>query len=426
MKRVNSFVLFGRAFKYARRDFWVSIQVLFWITLALAVVFYFVEHAAQPEEYSNPWQAFVWAITRYIGDPGHFAGSGPVTLTGRYIDTVIGILKILIFAVPAGLVANGFRKAMDEEKRRQQLVTFSDRLHKAFRRKQDRYTRLKVVPRFVSITDIQAQQRMDVKDILDTIDFCQDFRLRNLATTQNITERPQDRLVVEHFTLQPSKDYGCHSNVTIVSTSSPSECGIGHFAYYLALFGGFNYVSREFEQSADMPRSYYLISDEEAEPQLQHFLADLRQLSGSADKWVIFMLSASGAEEPVHHSQFHFVHNVQQKLQQQPTTTLHEEQFRQLYGTLSSMLESDFGLRSDLDECYKPVGKNNIAMRLGAGCTCNAFTLRTAFSVTVWDDRDIAILRRMADIINQVIGTGKAIDDDNRWKRDGFGFTAEP
>ena len=117
MKRTSSFVLFGRAFKNAQNDFWVSIQVLFWVTIVLTIVFYFVEHSAQPEEYSNPWDAFVWAITRYIGDPGHFAGKGPITLTGRYIDTFIGILKILIFAVPAGLVANGFKKAMDDDKR---------------------------------------------------------------------------------------------------------------------------------------------------------------------------------------------------------------------------------------------------------------------------------------------------------------------
>ena len=425
MNRANSFVLFGRAFKYARRDFWVSIQVLFWITLALTIVFYYVEHTAQPDEYSNPWEAFVWAVTRYIGDPGHFAGNGPVTLTGRYIDTFIGILKILIFAVPAGLVANGFRKAMDEEKRRQQLLMFSDRLHKAFRRKQDRYTKLKVVPRFVSIADIQARQRMDVKDILDTIDFCRDFRLRNLATTQTITEHPQDRLVVEQFPLQCPTSYGCRidrqSDITIVSTSSTSECGIGHFAYHLALYGGFNYVSRDYEQNPDTPRSYYLISDEEAEPQLQTFLSDLQAMSDER-KWFIFLLSASGADEPTHSTQFHFVHQVQQKLGIQPTTTMQEEQFRQLYDQMSTMLERDFGLRSDLDECYKPVGKNNVAVRIGGGKTCNAFTLRTAFSVTVWDDRNIAILRRMAEVINECIGTGKAIDDDSRWKYDGFGY----
>jgi hypothetical protein len=37
MKRTNSFVLFGRAFKNARKDFWVSIQVLLVATIVLAI-----------------------------------------------------------------------------------------------------------------------------------------------------------------------------------------------------------------------------------------------------------------------------------------------------------------------------------------------------------------------------------------------------
>lgn len=81
MKRTNSFILFGRAFKNARKDFWVSIQVLFWVTVLLAIAFYFVEHVAQPDEYGNPWDAFVWAVTRYIGDPGNFAGKGNCSTT---------------------------------------------------------------------------------------------------------------------------------------------------------------------------------------------------------------------------------------------------------------------------------------------------------------------------------------------------------
>jgi voltage-gated potassium channel len=426
MKRTNSFVLFGRAFKNAKNDFWVSIQVLLVATFVLALLFYFVEHTAQPEEYKNPWDAFVWAITRYIGDPGKFAGKGPVTLVGRYIDTFIGILKILIFAVPAGLVANGFRQAMADDKRKHQLAGFSERLKKAFRRKQCRYTRYKVVPRFVSIVDIEASQRMTTKDILDTIDFCKDFRLRNLATTQSLSEHPQDRLIVEHFPLEGHTSYGCKinrgSDITIVSTSSVSEAGIGNFSYYLAQFGGFNYISKELEQNPDEPRSYYIIGDEHGEPQIEDFLNDLRALTHGENKWAVMMLSASGADEPQHPTQFHFVHQVQKKLEVQPTTTIQEDKFNQLYQALSQMLEEEFQLKSDLDELYLPVGKKNIAMQIGGGKECNAFTLRTAFSVTEWDDRYIAIVRRIAEIINLQIGTGKAIEEDKAWKENAMGF----
>lgn len=426
MKRTNSFVLFGRAFKNAKNDFWVSIQVLLVATFVLALLFYFVEHTAQPEEYKNPWDAFVWAITRYIGDPGHFAGKGPITLAGRYIDTFIGILKILIFAVPAGLVANGFRKAMEDDKRKRQLVGFSERMRKAFRRKQCRYTRYKVVPRYVSIVDIEAAQRMTTKDILDTIDFCKDFRLRNLATTQSLSEHPQDRLIVEHFPLEGHTSYGCKidrgSNVTIVSTSSVSEAGIGNFSYYLAQFGGFNYISKEFEQNPDEPHSYYIVGDEHGEPQLEDFLNDLRELTRGEDKWAVMMLSASGADEPLHPTQFHFVHQVQKKLNAQPTTTIQEEKFIQMYQLLNQMLEEEFHLKSDLDELYLPVGKKNIAMHIGGGKECNAFTLRTAFSVTEWDDRYVAIVRKIAEIINLQVGTGKSIEEDKAWKESAMGF----
>ena len=52
----KAFVLFGRAFKNAKKDFWISIQVLFWVSLVLSFIFYFVEHTAQPDEYRNWWQ----------------------------------------------------------------------------------------------------------------------------------------------------------------------------------------------------------------------------------------------------------------------------------------------------------------------------------------------------------------------------------
>ena len=169
MKRTNSFVLFGRAFKNAKNDFWVSIQVLLVATFVLALLFYFVEHTAQPEEYKNPWDAFVWAITRYIGDPGHFAGKGPVTLTGRYIDTFIGILKILIFAVPAGLVANGFRQTMADDKRKRHLEECRMKIRKSFRRILNKKTQYRVIPRRMPIITLQAKKGMNEKDIIDTV-----------------------------------------------------------------------------------------------------------------------------------------------------------------------------------------------------------------------------------------------------------------
>ena len=438
--KTNSFVLFGRAFKNAKKDFWVSIQVLFWITIALALLFWWVEGVAQPSEYGGIFgliQSFIWAVTRYIGDPGHFAGNGPVTLAGRWIDTSIGILKILIFAVPAGLVANGFRKAMDDEKRKNELLDLSKKLHNSFRRVQDPHTLYKTVPVKVSIATIQADQRIDTKDILDAVDFCDDLRLRNLASTYSINEEPQDRLVVELFPLTKDSTYGCkisrNSNITIVSTSSVSEMGTGHFAYYLALYGGFNYISKEIEKNPDAPISFYNIDKEKGcndeDKPLTHFLKDIKEMAKNDQHWVIFILSTS----KICPTQLHFVHKLNKNVGTTPTTVIHEEQFLKMYAEVEQMLknadyplsaEADgyLPLSSDLDIYFRPAGPNNIATCLGGGTKLNAFTLRVAWKLTVRDNRSIAIARRLAEIMANNLSGNPFVENKAEWKKSGIGY----
>ena len=433
MKRTNSFVLFGRAFKNARKDFWVSIQVLFWITIVLAIVFYFVEHMAQPNEYSNPWQAFVWAVTRYIGDPGNFSGKGPVTLTGRYIDTIIGVLKILIFAVPAGLVSNGFKKAMDDDKRERHLEECRERLLKSFRRMVNKATHYRVPPRNVSLLTLQAKKGMTENDIIDTVTKFDEFRLRNLATSQTHSEHPQDRLVVEMVPLDAKTvdgfeiektAYGIKinrkSNITIIAPTSGTECTIGYFAFYVAQFGGFNLVSREFIKDVDEPVSYYTISEEDKE-YVTSFIIDIKTLSekNRQNHWNIIMISADN----VHDTQIHFVHK-QKGGENISTTTLDEQTFLQLYATMEESMSANHQLLCDLDEKYRPVGLKNIGIKTGGGKENNAFTIRISYSVTTWMDSFTPIALDMAKVIKQYLSVDgeREFIEKTEWKLPGNGF----
>jgi len=431
MKRTNSFILFGRAFKNAKKDFWVSIQVLFWITLGLATVFYVVEHMAQPEEYSNPWDAFVWAITRYIGDPGHFAGKGPVTLTGRYIDTIIGILKILIFAVPAGLVSNGFRKAMEEDKRKIHLEECRERIRKSFRRVLNKSTHYRVPPRNISIVTLQAKKGMTENDVIDTVTEFPEFRLRNLATSQTHSEHPQDRLVIEMlplfdktvdgFEIKQTK-YGIFidrkSNVTIIAPTSGTECSIGSFAFYVAQFGCFNFVSREFVNDVDDPVSYFTINDANKE-NINDFIVDIETLSKSKEHWNIILISADN----VHDTQIHLIHKMKNG-GENGLTTLNEEQFQQFYANLSDVLSQNHQLLCDLDEKYQPVGQKNIGVIVGGGKDNNTFSMRISYSVTTWIDTYSPIVLDIAKVIKQnlEIDSKKAFVEHPGWKEKGFGY----
>lgn len=432
MKRTNSFILFGRAFKYASRDFWVSAQVLFWITLVLSLLFYWFEHQAQPEEYSNPINALIWAVTRYIGDPGHFSGAGPVTLCGRYIDTTIGILKILIFAVPAGLVGNGFRKAMDEDKRRMHLEKCHDRILASFRRTLDKATHLRVPPRNISMVTIQAKKGMTENDIIDTVRKYPDLRLRNLATSQPSSERPQDRLVLEMIPISPytvdgyaieRTAYGVKVNrnsaVTIIAPTSGTECTIGYFAYYVAQYGGFNFVSRELVKDVDDPISYFTIADESKE-HLQDYLNDISALASTHGQqhWNIVMVSA----ENIYATQLHLVSQFKKGDTILPTA-LDESRLQDLYAKLSETFKQNHNLLCDINDVYRPVGGKNVAVKSGAGVSNNGLVMRVSYGMTTWNDNCVAIALDMAKAIHQSILSGEGEWTAHAgWKMQGQGF----
>lgn len=417
--RLTSFRLFWRAVKSTRHEMWVSLQVLVATTLVLSLLLYLVEHAAQPEVFRNYWDALLWSFMGYIEDPGEFAQYTPVTFWGRVLKIMCAIVNIAIFAVPAGLLGGGFSDAIAENKREQELDEYKSRLLKAFRRKQDRYTKYRVVPRYVSPVDVQALQEIDTKDIIDVVRHSDSFRLRNLASAVPSDKNPHDRLVIETVPSEGLTAYGCcidrGSWVTIVAPTAAGEVAMGNFAYYLALYGGFNYVSKERDEDSDEPRSYYLIDDDMTGAERQ-YLNDISRVARGG--WVVFVIAA----DSVHPEAFHFVTAIQSKLNAGASTVIDTQRFDELYNKVSSDMQCDFGLTSECDTRYLPVGKKNAAMRIGAGRDCNAFTLRVDWAVAAFDDRHIAIADTVARDIASLLTPDRDATPDPSLKSSGLGY----
>ena len=118
---MKAFSILSRAIRAKKQEMVVSLQFLTIVTLILSFILFFVEHAAQPEVYDNGWTSVVWAFAQYIGDPGGFADTPPITFTGRIIACIIGVLGIAIFAVPAGLIGSAFTEVMDEDAKEEEL-----------------------------------------------------------------------------------------------------------------------------------------------------------------------------------------------------------------------------------------------------------------------------------------------------------------
>lgn len=402
---IKAFNILSRAISSKKDEMVVSVQFLAIVTLLLSFILFFVEHEAQPEVYDNGWKSVVWAFAQYIGDPGGFADTPPITFIGRIIACIIGVLGIAIFAVPAGLIGSGFSEIMEVDARKRECKENIAKVRRAFERKLDRPTGYQIVPHFISIPDIQARMNLNVEDVIDAIGEAPDLRLINLAVTQTVDEHPQDRLAVEHFMV--NRSYGCcidrGSRITIISPSNIVDPVNGHFAFYLALIGGFNYISREIGESRPY-KSFFKFDDASAVPGLEEYMRDLNSLTSRKDSWAISILAMSGGNEPSYPTQIEFVGGGEKGNESIELSSPHVKdkiRLTELVEDATLYLKQRF----DIDSCYQRyhgIGINphkHYATKLDNWEQTNAISIHVAWAISCWDSRHIAIAKTLAELI---------------------------
>lgn len=457
---------FCKGLKAAKSDMWASMQVLVLATVVLAIVLYFVEHVAQPDVYKYPWDPLLWGFMSYLGNPGDFSPGEPITIVGRFIAIIISVIKILIFAVPAGLVANGFRAAMEEDKREKKLNKFRKRMHKAFRRNAnktlreylnslpdkggEKFKQLNFVPQNRSVALFQVRQAMNLQDIIDTVVKFPEFRLKTLAATKDEEEGAVDRFVVE---LAPiNRPYGCcinrNSRVTIVSTSGFDEVGTSWFTYYVAKLGGFNYISKEVEIDSDELDSYFNMSPEpvyekknrseyevnkeankmpieiidQKQKNRKAFLNDLQTLTTSVDSpWVIVM--GEHTKNSSNTVDFHFCNNNKDG---NASTIDDVETYERLYEAFTDVMQKEMQLYAVKTTRYY-LHKNNLLYRLKDNVPqLNGFVFRPSSHLISLDSRRLLVAFRMAQIIADVlVPCSTILDKEKNDFAPGFGYAEQ-
>lgn len=425
---MRSFRLLQEAFSSKSKEMLISLQFLVIVTLMLSFVLFFCENAVQPEVYNNGMRSVVWAFAQYIGDPGGFADTPPITFPGRIIACIIGLLGIALFAVPAGLVGAGFSEAMDNESHKERIRKNIEKLKIAFERKLDRLTGFQIVPQHLSICDIQARMGMKTDDIIDAVEVSKCFRLINLAVTQTIDEHPNDKLAIEYFLVNRPYGYCIDrgSKITIVSPSSLADPCIGNFSYYLALIGGFNYISREIGELRPY-RSYYSFADRNNhEENLSLYMEDLERLTSREGSWTLTPLVASGANEPAYPTIFHFSAGGakgDERFEGENLIVQDMVAYKTFYDDLSKELEAKFAMTSDHQRYHNLTTPNLFVRRFNEGQGCkNNIVLRIAWSACLWDSRRIAIAKTIADAVNRHFegDVVKEYDSELKIKKSGY------
>jgi voltage-gated potassium channel len=435
--------LFAKAFRATYHQIYVSGIILLLVTVLFAIGLYFAEKSAT-SDYTF-WDALVWTFVKYVEDPADIA-SAPVTMVGQIIGTLVGVLGIAIFAVPAGLIGSGLMEAMEENKREKELGEYYKRVGKAFRRVANKslrtylntlpdkggesLSRLNFVPQRISVARLQVRQGMEIKDIFEVCHKYPDICLKNLGEAMN--NAADDLFVVEMF--PKNSLYGCRINrgskVTIVCPTGFSALGIGWYGYYLAKFGGFNYVCKSVEVDTDELDSYYNMSEEPLYNKLplseytrkdveaskiltkkknsrDAFLGDIKTYAAGEDSWVILLVEHQKSD--VNTFDFHF---ASEQRDGECTTVKDSVAYNALYETFSKMVETEFNMQCTPQSVRYPLQKKNVGYHLQReGLNANIFVLRPSTQLVNFENNKMVVALRMAQIISEQLDGGKGMED---------------
>jgi voltage-gated potassium channel len=309
----KSHSLIINAVKNKRHELYISMQVVIIITIILSAILYFVENPSQPDKFSSITDAFLWSISKFIGEIGGYGDFAPITVSGKILATFVGILGIAIFAVPAGIISSGFVEEIEQVKTNDELDEIYTTLTKAFqfdilagKRAKESVGLLHVRRRFISLVD--ASVKLNKREAL-FFDVC--ALNRNLKLNKRLKPSGDEEILIEYF--ENNSLYGTfvnrNSSITIISPHSNDGFNHGHYTYCLAEYLQANYISIEkygmysfFEENNInfSLNDFYLKNSDDIENEVfNSFISDVKQTVKQGG--FVFNIGSSMGKSPSFH-----------------------------------------------------------------------------------------------------------------------------
>lgn len=410
---MKAFRILSKALRSKKDEMMVSLQFLAIITLILSFILFFVENEAQPEVYNNGWRSVVWSFAQYIGDPGNFADTPPITFTGRIIACIIGILGIAIFAVPAGLIGSGFSDAMEEDSKSEELKNNAYRINEFMLVKSIKRGGVFFPAKNISMGDLQYELGLSDTEIIKAVSSSQNLRLKNLAAA--ISTGPKtDMIVVNQFYV--NNIYGCHidrrSSVTIVNPLGRGDNGLSFFDWHLAKLGGFNYVANELfsriHPDADRRCNFYTVQDEtEEHPAFQQFVDDITRDKGRND-WIVVV----AGEQVVKNSPYDFHFELggdkgETSFDFEGCIPWDTAKVKQLYDDFTKTLDESLNIKTDMQVVQPKVAQHNLARYLKTKTSANILLLTVSYDLMVFKKDVNEAIMTAAQVLNRNLETRK-------------------
>ena len=422
----RSFKLLSGAISSKRHELVISTQFLVIITIILSLILYYAEHEVQPENYNNGFVSVIWAFAQYIGDPGEFAATPPLTPLGRVVACIVGVMGIAIVAVPAGIIGAGFTEALEDDKRSVIIKKNAINLRNAFQRKMDRPTRYQIIPPFRSADDVKALLGMTTADLNEAVEYGKGFRLVNLASSIPSQQYIPDRIAIEHFPI--NRSYGCFidrgSAVTIINPTAYIDVGMGNFGFYLALIGGFNYISREVGVRVPS-KSFFTIDSRDALPNLSDYCDDLERLLNRPKAWGVTILAASGALEPVLPTNIHLTIGGPKgdtRFAGDDLMVHDEATYRKFHDDVVAVMKERFDLTTDHQVYHSSNNPRLFLRKINLNEDVNNVMIRIEWDKILYDPRRILITKTFAEIMARDFAGRDLPDNEAILKKKEIGF----
>ena len=402
---MKAFRVLSKAISSKGRELWVSIQFLTIVTLILSFILFFVEHEAQPEVYDNGWRSVVWAFAQYIGDPGGFADTPPVTLTGQIIACLVGLLGIAIFAVPAGLVGSGFSEVMEAEEKEKRLKDNASAINEMMLVKSLKREELYWPALNISFGDLTLKLNLTLEEIIKSVAASDNLRIKNLAAAMPRGPKT-DLMVVNQYCV--NEEYGSHvergSSITIINPIGVGDNGLSFFDWHIAQLGGFNYVANEFYSMQHHDRekrcTFYSAGRETQDnPAFQHFVGHILDGRGK-DDWIIVVVGEQRVKDV---TDLHFEFGGatgEERFDFEGGIAPDRTTVRRLYDDMQSAFVQK-GLTVDAHQVQPQLPAQNLARYLQSRTEANVLQLSASYKLMVFDDKVYSAIVAIADVLNR-------------------------
>lgn len=164
-RKTNSLASIGLVLKLKRMELLSTVFMAAVLMVMSAAIMYYIENEAQPEAFGSIPLALWWSVTALttVG----YGDVSPQTATGKLAACLFAFFGVGIFALPAGILGEGFMDVMESTDAEEEAEAVVDELTNDIERKTERYAQLKID--IAGVQELAVRVGKGQKQILDLL-----------------------------------------------------------------------------------------------------------------------------------------------------------------------------------------------------------------------------------------------------------------